>query len=221
MSKKNKKQSQTEECEMVADDDGEDIAVIASTKDLNVIYTLNNHLYYYRSIDSEGAALFCKTLTELYYNIVSSMLVSGLTKPTIEIHINSPGGSPSDAFAMVAKIEEVKKGIGAVKVPMEVITIVEGECCSGGSVVSVAGSRRKISEYAYMLSHKLSCFGLSGKTDDLKQEMENIELVNNTMKKIYKKYSKLDDPFLEELMSKDIYLSPEKCLEYGFVDEII
>ena len=217
---KKKNKNQVEDIELCADD--EESPIMANTKNLNVIYSLNNHLYYYRDIDQEGAALFCKTITEMYFNLVASMTATGLTEPVIEIHINSEGGEAASAFAMASKIEEIKKGIkiGPIQVPMKVITHIEGESCSGGTIMSVTGNYRTISEYSYMLIHYASS-GFIGKTDDMKEHIKNIDLLNGIMKKIYKKYSKIPEDKLDEIMKQDVYLSPEECLAYGLVDEII
>mgnify|MGYP002507808446 CR=1 FL=1 len=214
------RRSDSYEIEACEDGTEEVSNVMASTKNLNVIYSLNNHLYYYKDIDSEGSALFCKTISEMYYNIISSMLSTGLTNPVIELHINSEGGDFSAAAAMASKIEEVKKGFGPVPIPMKVITHVEGESCSGGSLMSVVGSERTISRYSFMLIHKASS-GFVGKTEDMKDHVKNIELVNSIMKTIYKENSKLSEEELDKIMDKDLYFSPEDCVKHGLVDRII
>lgn len=200
--------------------DDEALSAVISPRNLNVIYSLNNHLYYYKDIDNEGAALFCKTITEMYYTTISNILITGLSNPVIEIHINSEGGEAASAFAMASKIEEIKRGFGPVPIPMKVITHVEGETCSGGSIMSVVGNERTISRYSYMLIHKATS-GFIGKNEEMKDHLQNIDLLDNIMKKIYKENSKLTDEIIDEVMGKDIYLSPEKCLEYGLVDRII
>lgn len=200
--------------------DDESLSSVISPRNLNVIYSLNNHLYYYKDIDNEGAALFCKTITEMYYTTISNILVTGMSNPVIEIHINSEGGEAASSFAMASKIEEIKRGFGPIPVPMKVITHIEGESCSGGSIMSVVGNERTISRYSYMLIHKATS-GFIGKNEEMKDHVQNIDLLDNIMKKIYKDNSKLTDEILDEVMSRDIYLTPEKCLEYGIVDRII
>jgi len=218
--KKNIMASKQEEAYIESSSGDEAADVAMPSKNLNVIYSLNNHLYYYKDIDNEGAALFCKTITEMYYNTISNMLITGLTDPVIEVHINSEGGDAASSFAMVSIIEEVKRGFGPVPVPMKVITHVEGESCSGGSIMSVVGTERTISKYSYMLIHKATS-GFIGKNEEMKDHVKNIDLLDSFMKDIYKKNSKIPDEVLDEIMNKDIFLSPEQCLEYGLVDRIV
>lgn len=188
--------------------------------ELEIIYTINNHLYFYRDINRESAALFCKTLTEMYFDIITAMISSGLTTPTIEIHIKSSGGELTSALAMVNKMEEIKRGFGVVPIPMKIITHVEGEACSAGTLLSVVGSERTITEYSVMLIHDV-LGGMQGKIGEVKNYVKNIELLSGIMKTIYIKHSKLTAEQLEDIVDKDIYFDATNCLELGLVDRIV
>ena len=71
-----------------------------------------------------------------------------------------------------------------------------------------------------MLIHKATS-GFIGKNEEMKDHVKNIDLLDSFMKDIYKKNSKMPDEVLDEIMNKDIFLSPEQCLEYGLVDRIV
>jgi len=54
-----------------------------------------------------------------------------------------------------------------------------------------------------------------------KDEIKNLELIMNMIKGVYLKKTKFNNQELEDLLSHDLYLNAEKCLEYGLVDAII
>lgn len=191
-----------------------------SQNELEIIYTINNHLYFYRDITEESSALFNKTLTEMYFDIVSVMISSGMTNPVIEIHIKSSGGELTAAMAMVKKIKELKSGFGVIPIPIKIITHIEGEACSAATLLAIVGSERTISEYSVMLIHDV-LGGMLGKKEDIKDYVKNIELLSNLMKKIYIENSKLTLEDLDSILTKDIYFDAQTCLEYGLVDRIV
>ncbi len=188
--------------------------------ELDVLYTVNNHLYFYKEINPESAALFNKTLSEMYSDLISAMLSSGLSNPIIEIHLNSPGGEASACFAMVSKLKDIKRGYGIIPIPMKVITHVEGESCSAASILSVVGSERTMSEYSVMLIHEV-LGGFMGKKEDLKNYAQNLDLLSGNMKNIYLENSKLTMEEVEELVKDDLLFDAKTCLKFGLIDRII
>jgi ATP-dependent protease ClpP protease subunit len=50
--------------------------------------------------------------------------------------------------------------------------------------------------------------------------MDTATSLMKLLKEFYKKHTKLPMKKLDELMTKDIYLTSEECLTYGIVDEI-
>ena len=52
-------------------------------------------------------------------------------------------------------------------------------------------------------------------------EMKNQKTLMDIMKKIYNKYTNITIKELNVCLKKDIYWTPEYCLENGLVDEIL
>ena len=192
----------------------------ANGEELSVIYTVNNHLYFYRGITDESAALFNKTLNEMYFDLITAMVSSGLSGPTIEVHIKSSGGDATAAFAMVKKIKELQNGFGVIPVPVKVNTHIEGEACSAASLIGCVGSYRTISEYSVAMIHNGSG-GYVGKPEEIEDYMTNYKVLIGNMRKIYKANSKLTDEILDAKLKNDLYFDAETCLRYGLVDEIV
>jgi ATP-dependent protease ClpP protease subunit len=71
-----------------------------------------------------------------------------------------------------------------------------------------------------MLVHQLS--GLMwGKFQEMKDDMENSEMLMKKIKDIYREHTKIPKEEMDNILKHDIWWEAEKCLEYGLVDELI
>lgn len=128
----------------------------------------------------------------------------------INLHINSYGGSVSDAFNLHDYIKSC---------PIPIYTYIEGVAASAATIISVAGKKKFMTPNSVLMIHQLSSW-FGGKYEEFNDEKANLDLYMIIIKKIYIEHTKLTMKKLNALLKRDIYLSTEKCLEYGFVDEI-
>lgn len=129
----------------------------------------------------------------------------------IKLFITSPGGLIYQVFSAIDTIKNMT-------VPVH--TICKGIVASAGTLLSLAGSRRYITENSYMLIHELrSCSW--GKYSYLKDQMENSTNLMEHLKKYYIENTKLTTDELDTILKKDLTWNAQKCLETGLVDEII
>lgn len=184
------------------------------------IHSVNNHIYFYQEIDKNSAVSLNKQLVEMYYNLIHTMLNSGLTKPVINLHLNSPGGELFSTFSILKTIENIKQGIEPLKIPIEVYTFIEGESSSGSSVISIAGTKRFIDDCSCVLIHN-AISGAEGKPQDFQDHIENTNLLVGKMKDVYRKYTKITPEQLEEMLKHNKYISAQDCLKLGIVDSIV
>ena len=70
--------------------------------------------------------------------------------------------------------------------------------------------------------HEMSSW-LRGTTSDVENEAKQLVLTQKNLYRLLAKFSKKDEQFWEQTLknSKNLYLSPETCIEYGLADEII
>ena len=104
------------------------------------------------------------------------------------------------------------------KVPVE--TYVDGFSASAATFISVVGGRRFMSRNSYMLIHQLSS-SLWGKYSEIEDEKKNLDLMMETIKNVYKEYTKVPMKKLDEILKHDLLWDANTCLKYGLVDEII
>ena len=71
-----------------------------------------------------------------------------------------------------------------------------------------------------MLIHQIST-GIWGTYDNLVDEKESMDELMKMIENFYLKNTELKKKRLKQLLKRDLWLSPEKCLELGLVDEII
>ncbi len=131
--------------------------------------------------------------------------------PEIRLYITSNGGSVHQVFSAIDTIQEMR-------VPVH--TICKGFVASAGTLLSLAGEKRYITENSYMLIHELRS-GVWGKYTYMVENMENSKQVMEHIKSYYLKRTKISKEELDEQLKKDIIWDAQVCLEKGLVDEII
>ncbi len=169
-----------------------------------------NRIYFYCGVGQSEALELNRLLRKL--DVEMKYLSDRLDSPKIPIHlhINSPGG---DAFSGLSIVDTIK----ACKTP--VYTYVDGSAASAATLISMAGNKRYASENSFMLLHQPSLFW-TGKLDEFMDEVENQKKIYDKVKKIYLENSKISEEDLDELLSHELWLDTETCLERGFIDKV-
>jgi len=129
----------------------------------------------------------------------------------IKLYITSNGGYVYQVFSAIDTIQ-------SLRVPVH--TICKGFVASAGTLLSLAGKKRFITENSYMLIHELRT-GSWGKYTHISESFENSKKLMEHIKQYYVKKTKMTIEFLDEQLKKDLTWNAEMCLEHGLVDEII
>jgi ATP-dependent protease ClpP protease subunit len=90
---------------------------------------------------------------------------------------------------------------------------------SAATFMSVVGSKRFITPHSYALIHQLSSEAW-GQYNKIKEEVRNLDQFMEDIKRIYLKYTDIPSGNIDEILGKDLYFSPQRCLELGIVDYI-
>lgn len=129
----------------------------------------------------------------------------------IKLYITSHGGVVHQVFSAIDTIKNMT-------VPVH--TICKGFVASAGTLLSLAGSRRFITQNSYMLIHELRMMAW-GKFSFVKDKFDNSNNLMEHIKDYYVANTKLTREELDVQLVKDLTWNAEKCLEKGLVDEII
>lgn len=129
----------------------------------------------------------------------------------IKLYITSNGGLIYQVFSAIDTI------LG-LKVPVH--TICKGFVASAGTLLSLAGKKKFITENSYMLIHELRS-GSWGKFTHLAESYENSKQLMDHIKQYYVKRTRMTAEEIDEQLKKDVCWNAQMCLDKGLVDEII
>jgi len=170
-----------------------------------------NKIYYYANVNRESAVELNKKIGELESKSLTMSKTLDIDTPSIKVLINSGGGSIT---AGISSMDTILR----CKVPVE--TYVDGFCASAATFLSVVGEKRFMSRNSYMLIHQLST-NFWGKYSEFEDEKQNLDLMMETIKRVYKEYTKVPEDTLDEILKHDLMWDAETCKSLGLIDEII
>jgi len=190
------------------------------------IISVKNHIYFYDNVETTVTRALFSTMHEIAMNIIDTAVENNFPIIPIHLHINSTGGSVSDALAIVQGIEDIQEGrihqIGGIPIKIPVYTYIEGEADSAASLIACVGTKRFCSRHALSLIHDVRQIGGGvQKVDDIQTEAANLQMFKDKFYEIYLGHSKLTKEELQKICEKEDYSTPTELLAYGLVDEII
>ena len=149
--------------------------------------------------------------------LVAQMLFLESEDPDRDIlfYINSPGGSVTAGMAIYDTMQFIKP---------DVSTIVMGQACSMGSLLSTAGAagKRLMLPHARHMIHQPSG-GARGQATDIQIQAQEILKMKEYLTQIYVDHNSVGKTFAEFSadMERDNFMSAKEALAYGLIDEII
>lgn len=178
----------------------------------SAVESIGNNIYFYSEVSDSRILALNRALKDMATRIQMDAVKSGVVAP-IWLYIMSPGGSVFAGLSALDTIEEIRK-----KVP--VYTVVDGYAASAGTFISLAGSKRYIRPNSVMLIHQLSSV-FWGKYEEMKDEIQNLDLLMSIIVSIYEKRTSVPVKRLEQVLKKDLWWDAVKCKSMNLVDEIL
>jgi ATP-dependent Clp protease protease subunit len=169
-----------------------------------------HNIYYKGDIELYNIMNLTRTIQE-QNNKYKNLSKNTFAKNPINLHITSYGG---DCEAGLLAYDIIKQS----KFP--IYTFCEGYVCSSATFLFLAGKKRFIYPHSKILIHQLSS-SCHGTHNNMSDQIYNNNLLMNDMKNLYLEETKIDKKKLEDLLRKDIYLTAEESLKYGFVDKVL
>lgn len=126
---------------------------------------------------------------------------------TIEIQINSAGGSMINGYSIVSAITDAKT---------KTLAKINGVAASMASVIAVACDEVVAKDYALMMIHNAN---LGGSEPDEKQRAV-LEKFSGSMAGLYARRSTLEPERVMALMENETWMDADEMLAYGFADRI-
>ena len=121
---------------------------------------------------------------------------------TINIRINSIGGSVADGLSIVSAI---------LNSAIPVNTYIDGMAYSMAGVIAICGNKKYMADYGTFMMHNAN-----GGSDE-----EVLNLITNSLAKIFERNTNLTLDKCKDLMNKETWMTADECMNLGIVDEII
>lgn len=132
------------------------------------------------------------------------------TNGPVEVHLNSPGGDPFDAYAIYT----------ALAARPGVTTVVDSLAASAASVIAMAGEQRLMAKYAQLMIHDAWAIS-DGNATDLRHMADRLDTVSGQIAGLYADTAGGDPGFWREQMRAETWYAPEQALAAGLITGII
>lgn len=129
---------------------------------------------------------------------------------TINLHINSPGGSVFDGVAIYNTLKNH---------PARVEVDVDGVAASIASVIAMAGDEIRMAENAMMMIHDPSGFAMGG-ADEMRKTADLLDQIKTVIVDTYAKRTGQKTAELETMMAAETWLTASDAADLGFADAI-
>lgn len=128
----------------------------------------------------------------------------------IELHINSNGGSVSEGVAIYNLLKQKD---------CTVTGIVDGVAHSVAFLILQACDKRIMNLGTSALVHNMwvECYG---NAEQLRKYADDLDALMESNRQVFLERATIDEATLQELMDAETYLTPDKALEYGLIDEV-
>lgn len=129
---------------------------------------------------------------------------------TIELHINSNGGSVKEGVAIYNQLKQ-KSG--------KKIGYVDGVAYSVAFLILQACDERVMGLGTSALIHNM-WMSVDGNAKELRKAADDLEVLMESNRQIFLERSNLEEQQLMEMMDAETFLTPDQCMEYGLIDRI-
>lgn len=128
----------------------------------------------------------------------------------IKVRINSLGGSLFAGQAMYAAIKQHDK---------HVTTYIDGVAASAATFPAIAGDKVIMPSNAMFMIHNPST-GAWGNSNDFRKAADDLDKIRESMVSAYQEKTGLERDEIITMLDDEEWLSAERALELGFIDEI-
>lgn len=130
-----------------------------------------------------------------------------------EIELISDGGSALSAMAFYDRIRRSS---------LHVNITATGFVASAAVLILAAGDCRRMTKNAWVMVHEDTTGSLKGLlVTDAEREIKQLRILENQWNKLLAEVTKISAREWERLNINTTYLTPQECLSYGLIEEIV
>jgi ATP-dependent protease ClpP protease subunit len=205
-----------------------DIARLLQNASKQGVFREHNHIYFRCTVTMKTVNTLCNMIEEYNreHDVACATITTSLVIPKpLYLHITSGGGSVHAGFLAYDYIRNSK---------IPIYTIAEAVSASSAANMFMAGHRRFMTKYSYLLIHQIRQISAEGSTATFSEVKDNTVNSIELMSRIIDIYLNnirhncqdvlpidiLTKEKLEDIMSHDIFWNYDICKKYGLVDDI-
>ena len=146
--------------------------------------------------------------------VIAQDVINNIGNETdVHLRINSPGGSVSEAIALVNYLRSSGKNVTAT---------VDGYGASAASVIMMAASTIRVFPSSIIMLHKPSNV-VWGNADEMRKEADVLDIHEDAIMALYRtrKNLKITDDELRGLIQDETWILGDRAVEMGLADELI
>lgn len=136
--------------------------------------------------------------------------VAALDVQTIEVHLNSPGGSFFEGVAIMNTLKDHKANVSVR---------VDGLAASAASVIAMGGDEVVMAAGSQMMIHEASIIAL-GKVDDLTKAVKQLNAINATMSGLYQAKAGGTVEEWAAAMAEETWYLAQEAVDAGLADRL-
>lgn len=167
-----------------------------------------HHVYLFDKEVTEGSVKECIRQLVTWERTASEPI-------TVELVIDSPGGSVFDGFSLVDHVAGMHQRGHTVN------TTALGMAASMGGVMLMIGKKRRMGANSMLLIHEIA-FGAMGSMGKIEDQVALAEKLQDRIASLFAARSNLSKAKIRRMQRrKDLWLDSDECVKYGLVDEVI
>lgn len=149
---------------------------------------------------------------ELANGVIAQMLyLDSISNETINIYINSPGGSVYDGLAIYDASKLLKSPIR---------TVCMGMSASMGAILMLMGEKREGLKHSRIMIHQ-PMGGAIGQASDIRITSKEIDKLESELYQIISDVTGKDIEQVRKDCDRDYWMDSQEALDYGFLTKIL
>ena len=167
---------------------------------------------------NDRIVMLCDPVTNESANVIIAQMLfleAADCDKDIKFYINSPGGSVTDAFAILDTMNYIK---------CDISTICIGMAASAASLLLASGAKGKryaLQNSEVMIHQPSISGGLKGQATDIKIQSDWMQRTKKRLNIIYSSITGQPIEKIERDMERDFFMTAEEAKSYGLVDDIL
>ncbi len=170
-------------------------------------------LYIYGALTDNKEEDWSATESDVDLNDFKKALNQLPNDSTLNMYVNSPGGSVFASSTMASMLQRAKETKG-----IHITSYIDGLCASATSFLIMVSDEIRLYKNSMLMVHKPMSIAF-GNADDMRKEIETLDSIEeNVMMPLYMKKAKVDEATIKNLIDVESWLSAEETAKYFDVE---